>query len=47
MFHQNLADLNEAIQFGKDAGLCAGFLFLTITGPGAWSAERFGRRFER
>ncbi len=42
VFHHNLADLNEVIQFGKDAGLCGGFLFLTAAGGGRWS---FDRRF--
>ncbi len=39
-FHRDLADLNEAIQFGKDFALAGGFLFLFSAGAGAWSLDR-------
>jgi putative oxidoreductase len=39
IFHNNLADVMEAIQFGKDVGLAGGFLFLAAAGAGAWSLD--------
>ena len=39
IFHHNAADVTEAIQFGKDLGLAAGFLFLAASGAGAWSLD--------
>lgn len=36
-FHRNLANANEAIQFGKDFGLAGGFLLLFVAGPGRYS----------
>jgi len=38
-FHRDLADLTEAIQFGKDLGLAGGFLFLAAAGAGDWSLD--------
>jgi putative oxidoreductase len=39
IFHRNLADVMEAVQFGKDFGLAGGFLFLAAAGAGAWSLD--------
>ena len=39
IFHRNLADVTELIQFGKDFGLAGGFLFLAVAGAGAWSLD--------
>ena len=38
-FHRDFADTSEIIQFGKDAALAGGFLFLFAAGPGEWSAD--------
>jgi putative oxidoreductase len=46
IFHHELADLNELIQFGKDFGLAGGYLFLAAEGAGRWSVDR-SRRPER
>ena len=39
IFHRNLADVMEAIQFGKDFGLAGGFLVLAAAGAGNWSLD--------
>ena len=44
VFHDNLGDSGEVIQFGKDVGLAGGFLFLTAADAGDWSLDaRMGR----
>jgi hypothetical protein len=35
IFHRDLADVTELIQFGKDFGLAGGFLFLAVAGAGS------------
>jgi putative oxidoreductase len=39
IFHRDLADTTEIIQFGKDFGLAGGFLFLAVAGAGSWSLD--------
>jgi putative oxidoreductase len=39
LFHRNLVDLTELIQFGKDFGLAGGYLFLAAGGAGDWSLD--------
>ncbi|MEO8668855.1 MAG: DoxX family protein [Bauldia sp.] len=46
IFHSNLGDVTEAIQFGKDFGLAGGFLCLAAAGAGGWSLDaRLGTDF--
>ena len=40
IFHHNLADANEVLQFGKDFGLAGGFLLLFASGPGSFSFDQ-------
>ncbi len=40
LFHRQLADPNELIQFGKDLGLAGGYLFLAAAGAGRFSLDR-------
>lgn len=42
LFHSNLADAGESIQFLKNLSIAGGFLLLAVHGPGAWSLD--GRR---
>ena len=45
IFHNNLGDSGEVIQFGKDFAIAGGFLFLTAAGAGDWSLDaRIGER---
>jgi putative oxidoreductase len=44
IFHRDFADTTTLIQFGKDAALAGGFLFLFAAGAGRWSID--GRRAE-
>jgi putative oxidoreductase len=39
IFHHNLGNAGEAIQFGKDIGLAGGLLCLYLQGPGALSLD--------
>ncbi|HZH43118.1 MAG TPA: DoxX family protein [Lysobacter sp.] len=39
LFHGNLADGNEAIQFNKNLAIAGGFLALAVAGAGAWSLD--------
>ena len=39
IFHQNLADANEFIQFTKDMAIAGGFLMLVAFGAGSWSID--------
>jgi putative oxidoreductase len=39
LFHNNLADSNEFIHFGKDIAIAGGFLFVAAFGPGRWSLD--------
>jgi putative oxidoreductase len=40
LFHLNLADQMQQIQFFKNLGLMGGLLLLIQTGPGYWSLDR-------
>ena len=40
IFHHDLTDANEVLQFGKDFGLAGGFLFLFASGAGAFSIDQ-------
>ncbi len=42
LFHADLADQGQAINFMKNVAIAGGFLFLVAFGPGAWSLD--GRR---
>ncbi len=44
VFHHQLADTNELIQFGKDIGLAGGYLFLAAEGAGTVSVDHGLRR---
>src|SRR4029453_1414317 len=44
VFHRNLADANEFIQFTKDVAIAGGFLGLVAFGGGAWAARALLRR---
>jgi uncharacterized membrane protein YphA (DoxX/SURF4 family) len=39
LFHNNLADAEQAINFQKNLAIAGGFLFLAIFGPGSWSID--------
>ena len=39
LFHGNIGDQGEQIQFLKNLGLAGGFLFLVAHGAGAWSLD--------
>ncbi|MFA5951596.1 MAG: DoxX family protein [Hyphomicrobium sp.] len=39
LFHQDLADRNQALHFWKDIGLAGGFLLLAAHGPAGWSLD--------
>lgn len=39
LFHNNLADSNEFIHFGKDIAIAGGFLLVAAFGPGRWSLD--------
>ncbi len=43
IFHRQLADTSELIQFGKDIGLAGGYLLLAARGAGALSVDRILR----
>ena len=47
IFHRNLANTGEIVQAGKDLAIAGGFLFLSSTGPGAWSLDRVNQRLPR
>ncbi len=40
IFHNNLADSMQSIQFMKNLALAGGFLYITAWGPGAWSLDK-------
>lgn len=40
LFHFNLADQMQFIQFFKNVSIAGGFLALAVAGPGAWSVDR-------
>ncbi len=40
IFHNNLADTMQSIQFMKNLALAGGFLYITAWGPGAWSLDK-------
>ncbi len=42
LFHLNLADQMQQIQFLKNLGLMGGLLLLIQTGAGYWSLDRYG-----
>jgi putative oxidoreductase len=44
VFHRNLADANEFIQFTKDVAIAGGFLGLVAFGGGDWSVDALWRR---
>ena len=44
VFHHQLADTGEIIQFGKDIGLAGGYLFLAAEGAGTVSVDHRLRR---
>lgn len=44
IFHHDLSDINESIQFGKDLGLAGGFLLVFAGGAGRLSLNRHVRR---
>jgi putative oxidoreductase len=44
LFHLNLADNMQQIQFFKNLGLIGGLLLLSQTGAGYWSLDRYGDR---
>jgi putative oxidoreductase len=39
VFHNQVGEISEAIQFGKDFGLAGGFLMLAVSGGGGWSLD--------
>jgi putative oxidoreductase len=39
LFHNDFADSNEFIHFGKDIAIAGGFLFVAAFGPGGWSLD--------
>lgn len=39
LFHGNVGDQGQQIQFLKNLGLAGGFLFLVANGAGAWSLD--------
>jgi putative oxidoreductase len=39
LFHGNISDGNEFIQFGKNLTMAGGFLALAASGPGRWSLD--------
>jgi putative oxidoreductase len=39
LFHADLADSNEFIEFGKDIAIAGGFLSLVAFGAGEWSLD--------
>jgi putative oxidoreductase len=45
LFHANLADQGQFINFFKNIAIAGGFLALAVSGPGAWSLDalRLGR----
>jgi putative oxidoreductase len=43
LFHNNLADNNQSIQFMKNLAITGGFLALFVSGAGAYSVEGRGR----
>lgn len=46
IFHHDLANSSEVLQFGKDLGLAGGFMFLFASGAGCFSFDqrRLGAR---
>ena len=40
IFHNNLADSMQSIQFMKNLALAGGFLYIAAWGPGAWSLDK-------
>jgi putative oxidoreductase len=44
LFHNNLADAEQAINFQKNLAIAGGFLFLAIFGPGSWSIDAWRGR---
>ena len=46
LFHADFSDQMQQIQFMKNFAIAGGFLFLAVTGAGAWSIDsRRGRNF--
>jgi putative oxidoreductase len=43
LFHDNLANRDELLQFEKDFAIAGGMFALMASGPGRWSLERFRR----
>jgi putative oxidoreductase len=41
LFHWQLADGNQLLHFQKDLAIAGGFLVLSVSGPGKWSAARY------
>jgi putative oxidoreductase len=44
IFHHDLGDADQSIQFYKDIAIAGGFLMLVAFGPGAWSVDAWLRR---
>jgi putative oxidoreductase len=44
LFHHDLGDADEFIQFGKDMAIAGGFLALAAFGAGGWSVDAAWRR---
>jgi putative oxidoreductase len=41
LFHWQFADGNQLLHFQKDLAIAGGFLVLSVSGPGKWSAARY------
>jgi putative oxidoreductase len=44
LFHRDLGDPDQAVNFYKNIAMAGGFLMLLAFGPGAWSADALIRR---
>ena len=44
LFHRDLGDADQSIQFYKDIAIAGGFLMLVAFGPGGWSLDAWFRR---
>ena len=44
LFHRNIADVSEFIQFNKDLAIAGGFLLLVSFGAGGWSIDAIRAR---
>jgi putative oxidoreductase len=47
LFHNNGADVDQAVQFKKNFAIAGGFLILAAFGPGGWSPDDWWTRLAR